>query len=288
MSNVYKKGDNHPYIAKIQKALNDLLGLSLVPDGDYGAKTEAAVRQWQVANKVAATGVYVDQVAQHIDTYISRRYLKEEDFDDAAKKLNVEKACIKAVQEVESSGSGFAKDGKLVILFERHVFKRELDKKLKANEAFAKQIASKLGIKQLGGQTLVSAIQTHLLSTHPNTYNTATGGYSGGSAEWGRLNKAVLIDPDAAYRSASWGLFQIMGYHCNILGFKNVDEMVNFYNASERNQLLSFCDFVKYDPRLIKAIREKDWLTFARAYNGPAQKGYDQRLAAAYKKHKAA
>lgn len=288
MSKVYKKGDNDPYIAKIQMALNHLLGISLVPDGDFGGKTEAAIRQWQMENKQVTSGVYIDAVAQTIDAYINRRFLKESDFDDAAKKLGTEKACVKAVQEVESKGTGFGNDGKLMILFERHVFKRELDKKLKANEAFAKQIAAKLGIKQLAGQTLVSAIQTHLLSTHPNTYNTAVGGYSGGNAEWGRLNKAVLIDPDAAYRSASWGLFQIMGYHCNILGFKNVDEMVNHYNDSERNQLMSFCDFVKYDPRLTKAIREKDWLSFARIYNGPAQKGYDQRMAAAYKKHKVA
>ena len=34
---------------------------------------------------------------------------------------------------------------------------------------------------------------------------------------------------------------------------------------------------------LFDKLRRKDWLGFAQGYNGPKQRGYDTRIAAAYK-----
>ncbi|MDR2077148.1 MAG: N-acetylmuramidase family protein [Desulfovibrio sp.] len=53
-------------------------------------------------------------------------------FDDiasAAATLGLEPCAVKAVVEVESGGSGFLPDGRVKILFEGHVFFRELSKR---------------------------------------------------------------------------------------------------------------------------------------------------------------
>src|SRR5215207_609461 len=50
--------------------------------------------------------------------------LVEQDFIDAAAELDVSVAAIKAVDSVESGGSGFLVNGDLKILFEPHIFSR--------------------------------------------------------------------------------------------------------------------------------------------------------------------
>ncbi|EOE0522497.1 N-acetylmuramidase domain-containing protein [Providencia stuartii] len=46
----------------------------------------------------------------------------------------------------------------------------------------------------------------------------------------------------------------------------------------KKNQLNAFVNFIKSNNKLLKSIREKDWLTFAKTYNGPLQKGYDKKM----------
>ena len=55
---------------------------------------------------------------------------------------------------------------------------------------------------------------------------------------------------------------------------------------SERSQLEMFAVFIK-NIGLDKALRKKDWATFARVYNGAsyAKRGYHTRMAAAYARH---
>ena len=54
--------------------------------------------------------------------------LSEQDYTEAAEKLGVETALIKALVEVESSGRGFLEDGRPLVMFEEHVFYSELKK----------------------------------------------------------------------------------------------------------------------------------------------------------------
>ncbi|WP_426770837.1 N-acetylmuramidase domain-containing protein, partial [Pseudomonas aeruginosa] len=56
--------------------------------------------------------------------------------------------------------------------------------------------------------------------------NPKAGGYLGGQAEHERLDKAVKMDRDCALQSASWGLFQIMGFHWEALGYASVQAFV--------------------------------------------------------------
>lgn len=180
--------------------------------------------------------------------------LIDNDYKMAAETLGVEVACVKAVTKVESRGSGFLPAGAPVILFERHW----MYKLLKA---------------KLGKEPALSDV------VHPKA-----GGYKGGAAEHTRLEKAVAIDRECALQSASWGLFQIMGFHYKALGYDSVQAFVNAQYKSEGSQLDTFVRFIKINPGMHKALKVKDWPKFAKLYNGPAyaKNNYDVRLAEAY------
>ncbi len=177
-----------------------------------------------------------------------------EDYKAAAIELGVEVACVQAVTKVESRGSGFLASGEPVILFERHW----MYKLLKA---------------KTGKEPVVNEV-----------CNPKAGGYKGGVAEHARLATAVAIDRECALQSASWGLFQIMGFHWKALGYTSVQDFINVQYKSEAGQLDTFVKFIKINPGMHQALKQKDWAKFARLYNGPdyAKNNYDSRLAEAY------
>lgn len=180
--------------------------------------------------------------------------LVDSDYKQAADTLGVEVACVKAVTKVESRGSGFLPSGVPVILFERHW----MYKLLKA---------------KTGKEPVLNDV-----------VDPKAGGYLGGVKEHARLDKAVAIDRECALQSASWGLFQIMGFHWKALGYGSVQQFVNAQYASEAKQLDTFVRFIKINPGMHAALKAKDWAKFAKLYNGPAyaKNNYDVKLAQAY------
>lgn len=186
--------------------------------------------------------------------------LTDHDIQNAAAVLAVPVPAIKAILSVESRGNGFLKDGRPVILFERHVMRRRL--------------------KAKGIET------ARLEAEQPNVVSAIAGGYQGGTLEHDRLGQAAKIDRDCALESASWGLFQIMGYHWKALGYDTLQQFINAMYRSEGDQLDAFVRFVKADPSLWKALKRLDWEEVARRYNGPAyaKNQYDKKLADAFRK----
>jgi hypothetical protein len=163
---------------------------------------------------------------------------------------------ILAVAEVESGGKHDLPDGRPQILFEAHWF-------------------SKLtgGIYDQSHPGISSPVWDRSL-------------YKGGVAEWGRLNAAMALDAEAALKSASWGLFQIMGFNHKAAGFPTVTEFVDFIRGPDDADMEAFCNFVKANPLILKAMREKDWKAFALHYNGPgAVASYSAKMADAYARH---
>jgi hypothetical protein len=288
ITQVYKRGSTGPYVVKIQRALNEIMKINIKTDGDFGLITEQRLMEWQAKYNLPKTGIFSDNTSATLGAYIDRRFLKEQDFIDSASRLSVELAAIKAVQEVESKGAGFLDDGRSIILFERHQFRKELNKAMTADPELVKRVMLVLSLKPQGTRDPALTVQEHLTNTQPDIYNSTSGGYVGGSNEYNRLAKAAILDRDCARKSASWGLPQIMGYHYSNIGFDSVNDMVASFEVSERNQLLGFCNFIlgKADSRLLPALRSKDWLGFAKAYNGPSQSGYDVKLALAYEKYR--
>lgn len=192
----------------------------------------------------------------------TRKKLTPTAITSAAKTLGVEEAAIRAVVEVESKQSGFLPSGHPVILYERHIMYRQLAKKFGTERAKRE------------------------MNINRDLVNTKPGGYFKPMNEPDRLDRAALIDRECALMSCSWGLFQIMGFHWEYLGFANLQAFINAMYRSEDAQLAAFVEFVSRDVGMLTALRRKDWTQFASRYNGPnyAANKYDRKLADAYAK----
>lgn len=188
----------------------------------------------------------------------------EQQYKDAAKILGIETAAIKAVAEIEAPRGGFDAQGRLTILFEPHIFWKELRKR--------NIDPSKL---QKKNPDLLSPVWNPKL-------------YGKFSIQWDKMNRARLINEDAALSSASYGAFQIMGFNYKSCGFNTVKAFVTDLEKGEANQLNAFCNYIK-SVMLDDELRNKDWKGFARGYNGPSywKNLYDSKLNKAYLKYKA-
>jgi hypothetical protein len=160
---------------------------------------------------------------------------------------------LHAVLDVETSGSGYDKSGRLKMLYEPHKFYGLLK-----GAALATAVAQGLAYPKQGTQPYPS-------DSYP------------------RLIKAMQIDEVAALKSCSWGLGQIMGGNHVAAGYDNVEKMVQAFIDSEAAQLEGMVDFIKAN-HLDDELRTHNWAAFARGYNGPNYKvnAYDTKLAARY------
>lgn len=259
---ILKYGAKGEYVAQLQRELLAQGYGPLEENSIFDEATEAVLLQFQRDKNLLADGIFgKDSYAilygkKSNDNVPTRQFLKESDVIEAAQLLGVAPAVIKAIIQVESSGRGYLKDGRVVILFERHKFYDFLPKHL------AQEIAAK----------------------YPNVCNPRPGGYWGNVGEYPRFNLAFSIDPESAMKATSWGLFQIMGFNHAAAGYATVGELVDAMKESEGKQLLAFCQFIQSNKALYTALKKQDWTTVAKLYNGAAYKknSYDSRLANAY------
>ncbi|WP_022955774.1 N-acetylmuramidase domain-containing protein [Perlucidibaca piscinae] len=254
-------------VSQLQRLLKSA-GLSIEIDGDYGDATAAAVRSFQQSAGLVIDGVAGLKTIAALQGQLDARLLTQLDLVRAAETLDVELAAVMAVNAVESNGHGFLANGRPVILFERHIMYRRMKEKA---------LASTEPSLALGLLVCTSRAQ-------PGIVNQTPGGYAGGTAEHQRLAHARRIDDTAALESASWGLFQIMGFHWQQLGYDSVQAFAKAMSTSEGAQLDAFVRLIKADPGLHKALRARRWTDFAKRYNGPDYRKnlYDARLQRAY------
>lgn len=180
------------------------------------------------------------------------------DYGRIGKRITVGEDEIRAVVEVEASGSGFDGQGRIKMLFEPHVFWRELGE---GKRALAQR--QKLAYPKWGA------------APYPKD-------------SYPRLEAAIRIDRTAALRSASWGLGQIMGFNCKAAGYQTAAEMVDAFADDEEHHVEAMVRFIVSE-NLDDDLREHRWDGFARGYNGAgyATHGYHTKLAAAYAKWRA-
>jgi hypothetical protein len=256
-----KIGDIGEEVAQLQRRLARA-GHQLAVTHIFDDATLAAVMAVQRATGIVVDGIAGPKTLAAIAGVRLTHYLADADLVKAADTLGVPVAAVRAVNEVESRGQGMlAQDGRPVILFERHVF-----------------------YKQLGKHGLDAA---SLATTWPAIVCLQPGGYVGGAAEYTRLATAMLVHRAAALEACSWGAFQIMGYHWKALGYDSVDDFVDRMKASEAEQLEAFVRFIANDPALHAALKGRKWAKFAELYNGPAfaANHYDAKLAQAFAKY---
>lgn len=189
------------------------------------------------------------------------------DFQGAAKRLDdidipmlgyrigVGEDEVHALMEVEAASSGFDRHGRPAMLFEPHVFYRQLGAGAKRDRAVAAGLA----------------------------YQKWKRDYPADS--YPRLKQAMEIDETAALKSSSWGLGQIMGFNHESAGYATPQAMVLAFLDDEEEHLEAMIKFI-VNAGIADDLRAHRWSVVARVYNGAgyAVHGYHTRLEAAYKK----
>jgi hypothetical protein len=205
--------------------------------------------------------------------------------------LGVEPAAVKAVIEVESSGEPFLPEGAVTPLgadvslfptvqFEGHVFWKLLvetkDPHLSPGhimtcpEQFADPSGQPVKAERIASVLYPKRTKKYTLRPLP---------------EWDQLLLARCIDEGLADQSASWGCFQIMGFNYSCCGEPDVGSFVRSMHTLEGQNRL-FINFIRRyaGGALLKALKTRSFMAFARTYNGPGYKEnkYDVKLEAAY------
>ncbi|MDI1430048.1 LysM peptidoglycan-binding domain-containing protein [Polyangium sorediatum] len=180
------------------------------------------------------------------------------DFANAARELGCETAAVRAVAEVESGGrSGFDAQKRPKILFEVHKFRKHTARRYD---------------------------QSHPHLSAP--YESPRRKESYRKDQWQVLREAFTLDPEAAVKSCSWGMFQVLGENHVMCGWRNVRTFVEDMFVSEAQHMRAFLGFCR-DKRLTRHLLTKNWAAFALGYNGEdyASNQYDTKMAEAYRRY---
>ena len=190
--------------------------------------------------------------------------LSEPDYVAAAARIGAEVSAVKAVAQVESGGRvGFGSDGRPIIRYELHIFH---------------------------GRTGGIYDRTHPHLSQPtlaagNRYHTGSQ-----ANEWSLMYGAMILRNGAgghlrnedAWQSASWGMFQLMGFNFGV-DWNDIGTFVNDMFTSEAMHLRGFLGYIITN-HMQNTLVNHNWAGFARGYNGAgyAVNNYDQNIAAAY------
>jgi hypothetical protein len=170
-------------------------------------------------------------------------------------KIGVGEDELHAFMDVEAAGDGFDSRGRPKMLYEKHVFYRNLP-----------------------GSRRAAAVAEGLATSRwrPGRYP---------SDSYPILARAYAFHPEAALKAASWGLGQILGENHAMIGYDTAAHMVTAFMADEENHLEGIVDFL-IASGIDDDLRNRNWTNVARVYNGPgyAQHNYHGRMAEAFTK----
>lgn len=256
--NVIKQGSRGGDVKLLQKYIGAW------QDGIWGPKTTEAVKKWQKEHGLVDDGVVGNKTwMKLIENDLKSGSLTDADYIKAAIDLNVEVAVLKAIKTVESGGKAI-QNGIPTMLFEGHVFWKQLE------------------ARKINPNNYVKGNENILYKTWTKKYYTGRN-----NGEYERLKKAIKINEAAAYESASYGMFQIMGNNYKVCGYNSAKE---FYEDLCKNEDAHFYSFIKFIKAkgIVPYMQKKDWSQIAYRYNGPSYKknNYHKKLAYAYNKFK--
>ena len=264
MSEFLSLSSNNIGLTRLAQSLLYLINQTTLCTGNYDQRMEDEVTLFQMTSGLDSNGCVDDatwsklfeRVATEILT-IEAMLLNDAFITQKALENELSPAAVKAVIKVESRGRGFNREKEPLILFEGHIFWKELKK---------------------SGFTPSDLVEGNEDIIYPHSdykyYN---------RPQYPRLEKAKAIDLEAGLKSASYGMFQVMGFNYELAGFESVEDMVDSLSQSEENQLEAFINFLK-NTACYDDLKAKDWASFARHYNGSMYKRnqYDRKLEKAY------
>jgi hypothetical protein len=190
-----------------------------------------------------------------MDFHGAAKRLDNTDLPKLGRLIGVGEDELHAFMEVEAAGSGFDSQGRPKMLFEPHIFYRRL---IGAEQAKAVEMG--LAYKKWGA------------TPYPKD-------------SYARLERALLINREAALCSASWGLTQILGSHHLTLDYHSAEDMVLAFMADEENHLKGTIALLT-SMGIDDDLRMHNWPMVARLWNGPGYRvnRYDIKLEAAFAK----
>lgn len=217
-------------------------------------------KELQIRLGVTPDGIFGPQSQRaFIDSFVNKNApaITGHDYYTAAQSLNVPVNNLKALAKKESGGSSFSLAGRPKILFEAHWFSRLTNRRYDRSHP---HISSRRWNRRLYARHM------------PGRYR--------------RLAQAVALDVDAGLSSASWGKFQIMGFHWKNLGYASPWAFAQSMVVSEKNHLDALIAFLQAN-RLVGALAQcrpynaDSCRALAYGYNGPGYEShnYHGRLA---------
>jgi hypothetical protein len=214
-----------------------------IADQAQGIITQATAVPTGPASVVAAAATPAAIVLPDQFVVADAERLNDRDVAEVAQHMGVELAVLRAVTLTETRGSGFDHAGHPKMMFEPHIFYRELAAHLPAE--------------------LDDAVKYDLAYQHWGDEPYPPDSYP-------RLTDAVDVDQELALQSASWGLGQVLGTNHKLVGYDTALAMVVDACTSERLQLAMMASYI-IATGLTSALRQRDWATFAAGYNGRGQ-----------------
>ena len=233
-------------IRRVQSILRSY-GLNVVVDGWLGNKSLNAINREGDRFYFDVVELLKELMQLHKTTKLTRELIEKTAYD-----LGVSGGAVYAIARTESNGSFVWQNGKIPILFERHICYRQLRDKHGLN--YAKKMYRK----------------------YPTLCNPKAGGYGGSRIQYAKLSTVIrLWGKEIAYISASHGCFQLMGFNFGTCGYSSAIEMVEDMRANPvEGQLRAFSNFVRnyHHGKLLKSLKAKNFDDVARRYNGKAYK----------------
>lgn len=185
-----------------------------------------------------------------------------------ANELGIDVEIALAVICVESGGNGFGTDGRMIIRFENHIFYTYYGDKTETNRKTFDEHFS-YNINKRREDHKYRAKKTDDWSTS----------HTGQDAEWEAFEIARSISETEAMYATSMGAPQVMGFNYKLIGYSTVQEMFAAFNKDIRYHIMALFDFCNANGTRLQYLLTRDFLSFAKAYNGlTAPEAYEQRL----------
>jgi len=189
-----------------------------------------------------------------------------------SKELGIDVEIALAVICVESGGSGFSSDGKMIIRFENHVFYTYYGSKSDDNKKIFDEHFTFNTKSRRDGHKYRKNKSDEWITSH-----------NGQKTEWESLEIARKIDDTKALYSISMGAPQVMGFNYKSIGYNSVNEMFNAFSKDIRYHIMALFDFCNAKSTRIQYLLTGDFLSFAKEYNGlTAPEAYEKRLQTYY------
>lgn len=181
---------------------------------------------------------------------------------EQATALTVPSHAAAGIMKVESGGATYnAATDKTIIRFENHVFWKYWGKANKDSFNAHFDFDRTQGGKPFHGHKWRESETGEWATFHGDQ-----------QAEWRVIEFAASLGgQENAYKSASWGAGQVMGFNHSTVGYNSAVEMAAQYNKSERSQITGIFEYIR-ENNLAQAVRDADYEKVAAGYNGSGQK----------------